>query len=159
MLVSQSTNTKGLVPAVLGNAEIASLCRAPVAWPLNKVKDMIEARRWFLDMDNKCFGDVTSSGDYAGFGAGYCIDWVYGDRVSYMMDLVDEWKKADPKIVKTIRKLMSEFERSSLRRDMWRNRRGHNGREMRGRPPDPNTVNVCLTAKAIMRECKDVFYG
>jgi hypothetical protein len=120
---------------------------------------MIEARRWFLDMDSKSFGDVTENGDYAGFGAGYCIDWVYGDRVSYMMELVEEWKKADDKILKTIRKTMSDFEGYHRRRNRWVKREGQDGRKMSGPPPDPNTPAICSKAKEIMRECKEKFYG
>jgi hypothetical protein len=151
MLVSKSTSTKGLVHAVLGNAEIASLGKAPVNNAVERVAQVAEARKWYIDMDDAEFGEARGDGSFAGFGAGYCIDWVYNCRASYMMELVDEWKKSDQKILR----MMSDMEKKHA---AFYKKFGYNSKRVVA-SPHPNTPAICSATRAIMRECKEKYYG
>ena len=152
MLVSQSTNTKGLVSAVLGNAEIASLGRAPGHRPITKISELADARKWFLDMDYREWGDSDGDGSLVGFGAGYCINWCRNNRVAYIDELVGEWKKVDGRIMKTMEDLLVQHAiyYGSARRRKSKRTIG---------VPDPNTPSICCNAREIMNKCREKYYG
>ena len=158
MLVSQSTNTKGLISAILGNAEIASLGRAPSHRPIMKIAEMADARKWFLDMDESEWGGCNNDGTLAGFGAGFCINWCRNNRNEYMYELVREWMLVDDEIAKKI----NSIRRGKLGTRSF-NKRGRfskSGREITFvQFRDKQADKICDYATRIMNECKEKYYG
>ncbi len=153
MLVSQSTNTKGLISAILGNAEIASLGRAPGHRAAMKIREMADAREWFLNMDEREWGDIDKDGNFVGFGAGYCINWCRNNRDSYMSELVGEWKRVDEKIAEEIKRVKFNF--YSYHKTNKFNRRAKNLRSV----PDPYALVICKNATEVMNKCREKYYG
>lgn len=113
---------------------------------------MADARMWFLNAGDRFPGETIGDDLYAGYESLFCIKWLLNNPKAYMNELVSEWKKSDPEIIRMIRQVKFDYL-------SFQNGRKYKRSMKSLRKPDKNTLQVCSRALDVIRQCKELYYG